>query len=182
MWLHYSDDREAVARGDEYLFGRDLLVAPVVEKGATSRSLYLPHGTWYDFWTDETHEGGSEITRHVDLATLPVYVRAGAVLPMGPLKQYTAEVVDGPLTLTVFPGANGEGSVYEDDGETFDFRKGVFMRIEMRWDDAARRLTLRMGSGSRMLRSAGIALEVKLAGAHRVTKTTFKGDPVSIAL
>ena len=72
-------------------------------------AVYLPQGTWYDFWTREKHEGGREITRNVDLSTMPIYVRAGAVLPTGPVRQYTAEKVDGPLTLTVFPGAGGSG-------------------------------------------------------------------------
>jgi alpha-glucosidase/alpha-D-xyloside xylohydrolase len=182
LWLHYPDDAAAVARGDEYLFGRDLLVAPVVEKGATSRKVYLPRGTWYDFWTNEKQEGGREITRQVDLGTLPLYVRAGAAIPMEPLKQYTAEVVDGALTLTVFPGANGECSLYEDDGESFDFRKGDFMRMEMRWDDAARRLTLRLAPGSRMLRPTGIAVEARVAGSDHMSTAIFKGDPVLIAL
>jgi alpha-glucosidase (family GH31 glycosyl hydrolase) len=182
LWLNYAEDREAVGRGDEYLFGRDLLVAPVVEKGATSRAVYLPHGTWYDWWTGEKHEGGREITRRVDLSTLPLYVRAGSVVPTGPVKQYTAEVVDGPLTLTVFDGANGASSVYEDDGESFDFRKGEFMRMQMQWDDGARRLGIRLGRGSRMLRSAGIALEVRLVGSDRRKKVVFKGEPLSVAL
>src|SRR5579862_5443131 len=77
LWLHHPDDPIAVARGDEYLFGRDFLVAPVVEKGATTRTVYLPRGTWYDFWTAAKHEGGREITKQVDLETLPLYVRAG---------------------------------------------------------------------------------------------------------
>jgi alpha-glucosidase (family GH31 glycosyl hydrolase) len=83
LWLHYPDDPTAVARGDQYLWGRDILVAPVVEKGATSRKLYLPRGVWFDFWTDEKTTGGREIDRAVDLATMPLYVRAGAIIPMG---------------------------------------------------------------------------------------------------
>ena len=124
LWLHYPDDPAAVARGDQYLFGRDLLVAPVAEKGATNRTLYLPHGTWYDFWTNDRLEGGRELIRKIDLATIPLYVRAGAVLPMGPLKQHTSESVDGPLTLTIFPGADNAGFLYEDDGQSFNFREG----------------------------------------------------------
>src|SRR5258708_32824213 len=77
LWLHYPGDSAAAARGDEYLYGRDILVAPVVEKAATSRSVYLPRGTWYDFWTGEKAEGGREVLRKVDLETIPVYVRAG---------------------------------------------------------------------------------------------------------
>ncbi len=182
LWLHYPDDAAAVARGDEYLFGRDLLVAPVVEKGATSRTLYLPRGTWYDFWTNEKQEGGREITRPVDLSMLPLYVRAGAVIPMGPLKQYAAEVVDGPLTMTVFPGANGVCSLYEDSGESFDFHNGDFMRMEMRWDDAARRLTLRLAPGAQMRRPTGIAVEARVAGSDHMSTALFKGDPLLIAL
>ena len=182
LWLQYPDDPVAVARGDEYLFGRDLLVAPVVEKGAVSRTLYLPRGTWYDFWTAEKHEGGREITRNVDLETLPLYVRAGAVLPMGPLKQYVSEVCQDPVTLVVTPGANAMCFLYEDDGASFNFRNGESMRIEMQWDDTVRRLTLRLASGTRMLQATPITFEAKLIGATQSTRVTFKGDPLSIAL
>src|ERR1035437_9222709 len=74
LWLHYPNEPAAVARGDEYLWGRDILVAPVVEKGAAERKIYLPHGAWYDFWTNEKHDGGMEVTRQVDLETIPLYV------------------------------------------------------------------------------------------------------------
>ncbi len=120
--------------------------------------------------------------RKVDLEILPLYVRAGAVLPMGPLRQYTSEVTDGPLTLTVFPGANGSGFLHEDDGESFNFRNGEFMRIDMQWDDSARKLALRLASGARMLRPAPIALEIKLAGSDQARTAMFKGDPISVAL
>src|SRR5262249_53301269 len=99
LWLHYPDDPESVERGDEYLWGRDILVAPVTEKGAKSRRLYLPPGRWYDLWTEEVLQGGRETTRAVDLATMPLYVQAGSIIPFGPVKQYTSEKVSGPLTL-----------------------------------------------------------------------------------
>ena len=108
LWLHHPDDPAAVARGDEYLWGRDLLVVPVTEKGATSRKVYLPRGTWYDFWTEEKLEGGREIVRAVDLATIPLFARAGAIIPLGPVKQYTDEPVEGPTTLCLYPGADGD--------------------------------------------------------------------------
>jgi alpha-glucosidase (family GH31 glycosyl hydrolase) len=182
LWLHYPQDPAAVACGDQYLYGNDILVAPVVEKGATSRTLYLPHGRWYDFWTNEVHDGGREITREVDLATLPLYIRAGAVIPMGPLRQYTAEKVDGPLTLTVFPGADGTSILYEDDGESFDFRRGEFMHLEMRWSDAARHLDLRLAHGSRVMGQGNIHIEVRLAGQAPVKSILFRGQPISMAL
>ena len=107
LWLHYPDDAAAAARGDQYLWGRDVLVAPVVEKAATSRQVYLPRGAWYDFWTNERTEGGREIARQVDLETIPLYVRAGAILPMGPVKQYTrGRKSGGPAHR---PGLSGRG-------------------------------------------------------------------------
>jgi alpha-glucosidase len=182
LWLHYPDDPLAVARGDEYLFGRDLLVAPVVEKGATSRSLYLPRGTWFDFWTHEKQEGGRELVRKVDLGRLPLYVRAGAVLPTGPPRQYTNEPAAGPLTITAFPGADGISSLYEDDGESFNFRNGEFMRIEMHWGDTARKLAIRLASGARMLRANPLTLAIKAADSNQSKTVMFSGDPLSVAL
>jgi alpha-glucosidase (family GH31 glycosyl hydrolase) len=128
------------------------------------------------------HEGGREITRAIDLGTIPLYVRAGAALPMGPLKQYTSEQVDGPITVTMFPGADGSSSLYEDDGETFNFRNGQYMRLEMHWQDAARKLTLALARGTRMLRSAPLQIQLKAAGAEHETHVAFKGDPVTITL
>jgi alpha-glucosidase/alpha-D-xyloside xylohydrolase len=180
LWIHYPDDAHSVARGDQYLYGRDLLVAPVVEKGATHRTLYLPPGIWYDFWTNQKHEGGREITRDVDLGTLPLYVRAGAILPMGPLKQYTDEEVEGPLTLNVYPGIDGQASLYEDDGVSFDFRKGQYMRIEMQWKDSSRRLTLALASGSRIMKPGPIDIEIRLAGTEKTKRVLFHGQPLSI--
>jgi alpha-glucosidase/alpha-D-xyloside xylohydrolase len=182
LWLHHGDDPLAVERGDEYLFGRDLLVAPVTEKGALSRTLYLPRGTWYDFWTNERHEGGREIVRKVDLETLPLFVRGGSIIPMGPVRQYTSEVSEGPLTLAVAPGANSARFLYEDDGESFDFKQGKYMRIDMHWDNVARTLALRLASGARMLREAPLALEVRLIDSSQVKRLMFTGNPVEVKL
>jgi alpha-glucosidase/alpha-D-xyloside xylohydrolase len=182
LWLHYPDDPAAVARGDEYLYGRDILVAPVVEKAATARSLYLPRGTWYDFWTRERMEGGREISRKVDLETIPVYVRAGAVLPLGPVKQYTAEKVDGPLAVVVHPGVDGAFSLYEDDGTSFNFRKGEFMRVNIAWNDRQRRLSMRLAPGSRMLPPAKRPIVVRVAGESVTREAVFEGRPLEIKL
>jgi alpha-glucosidase (family GH31 glycosyl hydrolase) len=182
LWLHYPDDANAVERGDEYLWGRDMLVAPVTEKGATSRSLYLPRGDWFDFWTEEQHQGGRDIERDVDLATMPLYVRAGAVLPMGPVKQYADEPVDEPITLIVYAGANGTSFLYEDDGISFNHRTGEFMRLVMSWDDATRRLTLALAPGTRMLPPAPRRFDVRLAGQRAVLPVTFTGGTLVIEL
>ena len=180
LWLHYPDDPAAVARSDEYLWGRDLLVAPMVEKGASSRALYLPSGAWYDFWTGERFEGGRELTRLVDLETMPLYVRAGAILPLGPVKQYVDEQVDAPIEVIVYPGADGSFSLYEDDGRSFNYRNGEWMGVEMSWNDARRLLTLRLARGSRMLPPGRRDLIVRLRQAAR--RITFDGHPLELKL
>jgi alpha-glucosidase/alpha-D-xyloside xylohydrolase len=180
LWLHYPEDAAAVARGDEYLWGRDMLVAPVTEKGAVSRRLYLPRGAWYDFWTEEKVEGGREISRPVDLATMPLYVRAGAIIPSGPVKQYTSEKVDGPLTLTIYPGANAAFALYEDDGISFRYRQGEWMGIQMAWNDGRRRLTLRLAAGSRMLPPLRRNIAVRVAPDKTTRAVVFEGRPVEV--
>lgn len=182
LWLHHPDDAVAVVRGDEYLWGRDLLVAPVVEKGAMSRRLYLPRGAWVDFWTEERTDGGREIDRAVDLATLPLYVRAGAIVPMGPVKQYTDEPSDEPMTIVIYPGVDGASTWYEDDGHSFDYRRGQWMRVSMTWRDATRRLSLRLVPGSRMLAPLSRAIEIRVAGSTKTTRATFTGKPVSVTI
>jgi alpha-glucosidase (family GH31 glycosyl hydrolase) len=142
LWLHYPDDPKAVACGHEYLWGRDILVAPVVERGATKRTLYLPRGLWYDYWSRTPVMGGQEITRYVNLATLPLYVRAGSILPLDPPRHYVDEPTDQPLTLNVYPGADGEFVLYEDDGVSLDYLRGVATWTRLRWDDRSRTLTI----------------------------------------
>jgi len=181
LWLHHPDDPAAVARGDEFLWGRDILVAPVVEKGATSRKVYLPGGaSWIDFWTEERVAGGREVDRAVDLATMPLYVRAGAVVPMGPVKQYVDEPSDAPLEMVVYPGADGTSSLYEDDGRSFDYRQGAWMRINARWEDAARRLTLSLAPGGRLLPPARRPISVRLAGSKTTRSVVFEGTPLVV--
>ena len=182
LWLHHPDDLQATARGDQYLWGRDLLVSPVVEKGATSRRLYLPRGEWFDFWTEERIGGGREIDRPVDLATMPLHVRAGALLPFGPVKQYADQVIDRPLSLVVYPGANGEFTLYEDDGRTFNYRRGEWMGLEMRWRDAEKRLTLQLAPGARMMPPLRREIDVRIAGDKSSRQMVFTGRPVTANL
>ena len=178
LWLHYPDDPAAVARGDEYLWGRDILVAPVTEPGAASRRIYLPRGVWYDFWSNERHDGGRELLRNVDLETMPLYVRAGCILPLGPVKQYTGEQVDAPLTLSIYPGADGSFMLYEDDGSSFNYRKGEWMGVEMNWNDRQRLLRLTLAKGSRILPPQRRDLVVKLGDATR--SVIFDGHPLEV--
>jgi alpha-glucosidase (family GH31 glycosyl hydrolase) len=182
LWLHYPADRTAAGRGDEYLWGRDILVAPVVEPGATSRSVYLPAGRWYDFWTEEILEGGRDVSRQVDLSTMPLLVRAGAIVPLGPIKQYTGEQVDAPLDVSVYPGADGAFTTYEDDGATFAYQRGDWMGIDLRWDDRRRRLTLRLANGSRMRAPNSRCMQVRTAGSRDKHDVVFTGATVDVRL
>ena len=182
MWLHHPDDRIATARGDQFFWGRDLLIAPVVEKGAVSRKVYLPRGMWFDFWTELQVDGGREIDRAVELQTTPMYVRAGAIVPTGPVKQYADEPTDAPLTLTVYRGANGSASLYDDDGRSFDYRRGQFARIDVRWDDNARRIRLSLADGSRMLPTTPRAIVIAMAGEKKRQQVKFDGKPIEVRL
>jgi alpha-glucosidase (family GH31 glycosyl hydrolase) len=182
LWLHYPDDATAVARGDQYLWGRDIMVAPVTEKGATSRSLYLPRGQWYDFWSENLVEGGREISRNVDLATMPLYVRSGSIIPLGPVKQYSGEKIDGPLTLIIYPGSDAIFTLYEDDGQTFDYQRGEVMRIRMNWNERTRRLSLRLADGSRMLPPLKRKIEVRLVPEKISRSFVFEGRPIDVIM
>ena len=180
LWLQYSDDPQAVSCGDAFLLGPSLLVAPVVEKGAASRKVYLPRGTWFDFWTGESLQGGREVSRAVDLETTPLFVRAGSILPLGPVKQYAEEKVDEPISLHIYPGADASFLLYEDDGVSFNYRRGEWMGVQLNWDDAGRTLHLRLAPGSKILGEKSTHFEVKLQNASR--STTFDGSPLEVKL
>ena len=159
-----------------------MLVAPVVEKGATTRRVYLPRGAWFDYWTSERVDGGREIDREVDIATMPIYVRAGVVIPLAPVRQYVDEPVDEPLTLVVYPGRDGTSSMYEDDGKSFAYRAGASMRLAMTWQDATQRLSLRLAAGSRMLPPVSRPMRVRLAGSPQPRSIVFNGQPQVVRL
>jgi len=179
LWLHFPDDPKAVACADQYLWGKNILVAPVVEKGATSRRIYLPSATWYDFWTGERLEGGRVIDRPVDLETIPLYVRAGSILPLGPVKQFTGEKVDEPLSVTVYPGSDASFLLYEDDGISFNHRKGDWLGIQMSWENASKKLTMQLAPGSRMLPPSPRTIAVQLGETKR--SAAFEGKRIDLS-
>jgi len=179
LWLHFPDDPKAVECADQYLWGKNVLVAPVVEKGATARRIYLPRSTWYDFWSHTPVEGGREISRSVDLDTMPLYVRAGSILPLGPVKQFTGEKLDEPLSISIYPGADASFLLYEDDGISFNHRKGEWMGIQMAWYDARKTLSLELVPGSRMLAPAPRTFTVQLAETTR--SITFAGKALQVS-
>jgi alpha-glucosidase (family GH31 glycosyl hydrolase) len=148
MWLHYPDDVRARGLGSQFMWGRDLLVAPVFTKGAAAREVYLPQGDWYDWWTNTKTAGGRSVTRQVDLATMPIFVRAGAIIPVDPVRQYTSEPVKEPTTLKVYRGADGQYTLYEDDGISQEYLKGRGSWTRITWNDRAKQLTIEPGAPS----------------------------------
>lgn len=180
VWLEDAADEEALRRDDEYLFGDSFLVGPVVQAGAAQRAVYLPRGPWWDYWSGEAVEGGKEVSRAVDLETIPLYVKGGAVVPLGPVRRYAAEPVDEPLALRVYPGADGRFSLYEDDGESFRYRQGEFTRIACEWRDRDRVLILRVDPSGRP--ATGRKLHIGLAGASALAMVTLTGAVTKVPL
>ncbi len=128
MFVEFPDDEALATNGEEYMFGGSLLVAPKVWPYLDPYSVILPKGDWYDYWTGNRVEGGGKISVNPPLDTLPVYVRAGAILPEQPVIQYVGEIPQGPLGLRVYPGPQCGGDLYMDDGNTLAYQHGDTMR------------------------------------------------------
>ena len=146
--MDFPADKSASTLDDEYMFGPAFLVAPVTSYQARNRSVYLPVGaTWYDFWTGAPLKGGQTLDAPAPFDSLPVYVRAGAIIPTGPAIQYVGERPGDPITLRVYAGADGQFKLYEDDGLTYSYEKGAFARTPIAWKNATRTLTIGQREG-----------------------------------
>ncbi|HEX8585434.1 MAG TPA: TIM-barrel domain-containing protein [Allosphingosinicella sp.] len=148
--MDFPADPKVRRVADQYLFGPAFLVAPVTRFKARSRGVYLPAGTrWFDFHSGRSFAGGRTIEAPAPYAQMPLFVRAGSIVPMGPEVQSTAEDVSGkPVTLHVYTGADGAFSLYEDDGVSMQYGTGAFSRVPIRWNEKARTLTLGAREGS----------------------------------
>jgi alpha-D-xyloside xylohydrolase len=147
--MDFRTDAKAREIGDQYMFGPALLVNPVTTYKARTRSVYLPKAAgWYDFWTGAAFSGGQTIDAPAPYESLPLFVRAGSIIPVGPELQYTAEKPADPITLYVYTGASGAFTLYEDEGLNYNYEKGAFTRIPIQWDDSTRTLTLGKREGS----------------------------------
>jgi alpha-D-xyloside xylohydrolase len=149
LGMDFPADKSSADVRDQYLFGKAFLVAPVYQHEARSRQVYLPAGAdWYDFHSGRKIDGGQRIEAAAPLNRMPLFVRAGSIVPVGPDIQYTAEKPGAPITLLVFTGADGVFALYEDDGVSYDYEKGQFSYIPMRYDAAAGKLTIGARTGS----------------------------------
>ena len=182
--LNYPDDPRVWALGQQYLWGDDLLVAPVTREGATAWPVYLPAGVWYDFWSGARHEGPDGITVEAPLERLPLLVRAGSIIPMGPLMQHTGERPLDEVTLLVHPpadsGAVARFALYEDDGRTQAYRSGRHALTALECAAGPDGVTLRIGepSGERALVPAGRRYALEVRGAAAPAAVTVADAPL----
>jgi alpha-D-xyloside xylohydrolase len=146
--MDFRADPNALAIGEEYMFGPAFLVAPVTEPQATSKKVYLPAGTgWTDFWTGETFAGGQTINVSAPMDKIPLFVRAGSIVPLGPVMQYTSEKPADPIELRVYPGADGAFTLYEDEGDNYNYERGAHTTIPILWDEKVQTLTIGKRAG-----------------------------------
>lgn len=146
--MDYPHDPEVRDLSDQWLFGPAIMACPVFEYKATSRSVYFPEGTWYDFYTGEKIEGGRRITVDAPYERMPLYVRAGSIIPMGPDMEWTDEKPLEEITLMVYPGADSDFTLYEDDGLTYGYERGEYAITRIHWDDAAGKADIGPREGS----------------------------------
>jgi alpha-D-xyloside xylohydrolase len=152
--MDFPSDEVAASIDDQYLFGPAFLVSPVYAMGARQRRVYLPAGSdWYDFHSGRRLGGGQWLDAAAPLERVPLFVRAGSIVPTGPAVQHSDEVMNADLTLTVYTGADGAFDMYEDDGRSYGYERGEWSRIPLRYDDATQSLTV----GARVGRFPGIA-------------------------
>ena len=185
--MDFARDRKAIRLNDEYMFGRQLLVKPVTDplytwkddkrqghliypdprQAAAPVSVYLPEGCdWYDFFTGERLKGGQTLQRPCPIDEMPVYVRSGSIVPFGPFVQYSDEQPWDNLEIRVYPGADGRFTLYEDEGDNYNYEQGQFSEIPFTWDDARRTLTIgqRRGSFRGMLQQRRFSIVVGAKG------------------
>jgi alpha-D-xyloside xylohydrolase len=146
--MDFQTDTNVFNIPDQYLFGPALMPCPVTVAGATSRNVYLPSGTtWYDFWTGATNAGGQTVSAAATIDKLPLFVRAGSIIPYGPAIQYAMQTND-PVELRVYRGASGSFTLYEDEGDNYDYESGSYATIPFTWDESAQTLTIGQRQGT----------------------------------
>lgn len=191
--MDFNGDSEAVKQPFEYMFGKAFLVAPITEAGVIHRDVYLPKSAnWYDFWTGKRIEGGQTVKAEAPLDQIPLFVKVGSIVPVGPVVQHSGEKSNEELEIRIYEGANGEFTLYEDEGDNYNYEKGQFSIITFTWNDAKKTLTIadRKGSFSGMLgqRKFNVVLVDNADGTGIDTSdkpdkvVDYKGEKISIKM
>jgi alpha-D-xyloside xylohydrolase len=145
--MDFRTDARAQNTADEFLYGPAFLVSPVTEPDATSRQVYLPKAKWYDFWSGRMVDGGREITGEAPIDRLPLYIRAGSIIPLGPELEWSTQKPADPIEVRIYRGADGTFTLYEDENDNYHYEKGAHATIAFRWDDARKTLTISARQG-----------------------------------
>jgi len=147
--MDFPKDPKAIGIGDQYLFGPAIMVTPITTADATNRSVYLPAAgaPWFNFWTGQTSPAGQQVNAAAPLETLPLFIRPGSIIPMGPFLQYSSEKPADPIELRVYRGANGKFTIYEDEGDNYNYEKGKFATIPITWNEAKHTLEIGKRAG-----------------------------------
>lgn len=174
----FGADPKALNIPDQYMFGPAFLVNPVTTAGATSRQVYLPaNATWYDFWTGSSQMGGQSITAPAPIDHLPLYVRAGSIVPMGPVMQYATQAPADPIEVRVYPGADGAFTLYEDENDNYNYEKGMYATIPFVWKDATRTLTIGARQGSYLGMAQSRTFHLVVVGANHGSGADVTATP-----
>ncbi|MGA7710908.1 MAG: TIM-barrel domain-containing protein [Rhizomicrobium sp.] len=176
--MDFPNDEKVRNIADEYLFGQSFLVAPVTEYKARTRQVYLPAGVrWYDFYTGKVFDGGQDVAAQAPLAHMPLFVKEGAIVPVGPDIQYTNQKPSAPITLYVYTGKNGHFDLHEDDGITNGYARGEFSSIPISYDEASGMLTIgnRKGSFAGMVQNR--VFNVRWISGPTANATRFDAKP-----
>jgi len=149
MVMDFGDDGQAVQQGYQYMFGKSMLIAPVTKEGVSAWNVYLPKSSgWYDFWTGKRFEGGQTVNAAAPPDKLPVFVKAGSIIPLGKLIQHTGEKQGDTLEIRIYKGADAEFGLYEDEGDGYDYEKGSYSLIPFRWDEKSGTLSIGKSNGN----------------------------------
>ena len=187
MSMEAPADSNTYGLDDQFMFGQAFLVAPILEDGTgesrtVRREVYLPAGTWVDFWTGEAVSGGRRVTKAAPIDIIPVYVKAGSIVPMTTEKvQYSTEKDWSRLELRVYPGADGSFTLYEDEFDNYNYENGAYTEIPLSWNDVDRTLTIgaRTGSYNGMLKSRKFVVDVP---GGKPKTVTYSGRAVTVKL
>ena len=161
--MDFQDDEKALAVDNEYMFGDAFLVCPVIQANVKTQSCYLPKKTqWINFWTGEKLEGGVNVVVKTPLNQIPLFVKAGSIVPFGPSVQYIGEKKDSPIEIRIYPGANGAFILYEDEGENYNYENGTFSEISFEWNENKKQLTIgkRLGSFNGMVETRSFNISI----------------------
>ena len=140
--MDFQNDVMVYDINDQFMFGPSLMISPVVEKGVNNRKIYLPEGDgWYNFWGGNYLSGGQTIVEQTPIETIPLYIKAGSILTLGPDVQYATEKTD-PIEIRIYEGADGEFELYEDENDNYNYENGQFSKIKFTWDDTNKIVTI----------------------------------------